>query len=117
MVWTFIGIIVLIVIIIILGLAAASSFVAYVRRRWVVSQDPELLRSKRQRAAKQARAFLQGQIDYSSFLEEFQDSPDPEIEDLVDAIIHQPKGYDCQIERCISVLEGDNLEKKDSTSS
>ncbi len=110
--WTFIGIIVLIFIVLIIGAAVASLFIAYWRRRWVASQDPELLRSKRQWAAKQARALLQGQVDYSSFLEEFEDSPDPEIENLVDAIIHSLKGHDCEIERCISVLEGVHLEKR-----
>ena len=111
----FISVIILILIVFILGIAVASPFIAYVHRRWAASQDPELLKSNRQRAAKQAHVLLQGQIDYSSFLEEFQDSPDPEIERLIDAIIHQPKGYDSEIERCISVLEGDNLEKKDLT--
>jgi hypothetical protein len=92
-------------------------------KRWLASQPPEVIISGRKRAAEKGRALLEEQIDFDNFIEEFEQSQDPEIQklvEIVDTMIHdrlelnEYRGY---IEKQILVLEHAKIEDKGSTPS
>jgi hypothetical protein len=92
-------------------------------KRWLASQPPEVIISGRKRAAEKGRALLEEQIDCDNFIEEFGQSQDPEIQELVAIVatmiydrleLNEYRGY---IEKQILVLEHAKIEDKGSTSS
>jgi len=84
-------------------------------KRWLASQPPEVIISGRKRAAERARALLQEQIYCQTFMEEFEQSQDPEIQKLVATValfLQEGDEYDFQhwfkdeMEEQILALEG-----------
>lgn len=55
----------------------------------MISDSP--ISQRRLRAAAAARAYLEKKISWDTFMEEFSDSTDESIQELVDLIEHEPK--------------------------